>query len=144
MYTFNLIDKTGIIETVVFPNVVSAYEEKIKNDRVVVVVGTLDEDIETEEIKLIAEEIYDPTDFVKSESNFIRIVMSEKIINNGIVNELYELIKEKHSPGGKDLLIDIVGEDYIATIQASPRFRVNLDSEFIERLHKLPGVKVLP
>ncbi len=143
MYIFNLIDKTGMIETVVFPNVVSAYEDKIKNDKVVVVVGTIDEDIETEEIKLIAEEIYDPTEFVDSESNFIRIVMSEKIIKNGIVNKLYEFLKENHSPKGKDILIDIVGEDYIATIQASPKFRVELNGELVEKLHKFPGVKVL-
>ncbi len=143
MYIFNLIDKTGMIETVVFPNVVSAYEDKIKNDKVVVVVGTIDEDIETEEIKLIAEEIYDPTEFVDSESNFIRIVMSEKIINNGIVNKLHEFLKENHSPKGKDILIDIVGEDYIATIQASPKFRVELSGELLEKLHKIPGVKVL-
>ncbi len=143
MYTFNLIDKTGIIETIVFPNIVSQHEEKIRNDRVVVVVGTIDEDIETEEIKFIADDIYEPTEFVEIENGSIRIIISERIVMNGIVKKLYELIRSYHSPSGKDLFFEVVGSDYKAVIQASPKFRLRIDSEFIEKVEKLPGVKLL-
>ena len=143
IYFFNLMDKTGIVESVVFPNVVCQYEDKIENDRVIVAVGTIDEDMETEEIKFVIDEIYDPTEFIKLDNNYVKIVIKESAIKNGVIEKIYKLIKDNKNKKGKDIMFEIIGEDYRALLQASPEYRIQINAELIEKMERFPGIKVL-
>jgi DNA polymerase-3 subunit alpha len=69
---FNLIDKTGIGEVVLWSEIYEENKEKLKDDELVVVHGTLVEDQETETLKIIAKEIYSIEEFLSSKVKYVR------------------------------------------------------------------------
>jgi len=96
MAVFNLVDKTGLIECVVFPDTYEAVKGKLQEDAVVVVEGYLTTDIETEKKKFIVRRVYTPNDIEKN--IHIAIVLSEKHTNDAILSKLKEFIKKLSDP----------------------------------------------
>jgi DNA polymerase-3 subunit alpha len=76
---FNLIDKTGIGEVVLWSEIYEENKEKLKEDELVVVRGTLVEDQETESLKVVAKEIYSIEDFLSSKIKYVRIKIQREL-----------------------------------------------------------------
>ena len=142
MATFTLIDKTGLISAVAFPDSYERFRDKLKNDSVVVIKGQLDEDLEREETKLIVREVYLPAEFADSSTgNFVKVRMSFGDVRSGKAEAFREIVGKFHDPNGKQLLIDVYSNGYSCLLQADPSIRVGVSSEFIDSVREL-GLKV--
>ncbi len=142
MAVFNLIDKTGIIEVVVFPDAYEINKEKIKEDEVVVIKGIVDEDIETEDMKVIAEEVMKPEEFAK-EANMINLLISRDTVMNMDLEKLKKLLEEFKDKEGNQVLITVLGNDFKAILQLPPDFKVEVNPKLIERLEREFRVKTV-
>ncbi len=124
MAIFNLVDKTDIIEVVVFPDKYKSVENVIKEDEVIVVKGNLDIDIENENVKVSANDIYGINTFLGLYSNLI-IKLDDKKSKKDNLEKLKKIV-DKYIQLNKDdisrsqsLIIDIETKDYKAIIQTS-------------------------
>ncbi len=91
MALFNLIDKTGILECVVFPDTYEAVKHKLGEDRVVVVEGDLTTDAETENKKLIVRRVWEPGELERETE--IKIKLPAERINDNILEKLAQFLR---------------------------------------------------
>lgn len=141
MAIFNLLDKTGIGEVIVFPDLLSQEEDKIKEDNVIVGRFEVDKDEETEEVRLILKEVYTPEEFLRGENMNIRLVFLRELEENKL-EQLKSLIEQCKDGEGKELILDLRINGYRTLLQADPRIKVSVDIiKFKEELERL-GVKV--
>ncbi len=136
MAIFNLIDKTGIIEAVVFPDVYEENKEKIKEDSVVVLKGTVEEDLETESLKFVAREVFLPEEVSKNGNGYITLILKREDALNGKLEKLKEILEKYRDMDGLQVVFHIYGEDFRATLQPPPEYRINPSPEFINFLTK--------
>jgi DNA polymerase-3 subunit alpha len=141
MALFNLIDRTGLMETVVFPEVYEACREKIREDNVVVVKGWIEEDIETERVKLVAREVLSPEEHSGNGNGYLTLVMSREEVLKGRAQDLKRVLRDFLSEGGLQVLIQVQGPDFTALLKPPPEWRVKLTPELMARLEAL-GIKV--
>ncbi|WP_461830061.1 DNA polymerase III subunit alpha [Aquifex sp.] len=141
MATFNFVDRTGIIETVVFPGTYEEFKELVEEDRVVVIKGFVEEDLETETQKLVAQEIYTPEEFTRESIRSVRVFMRESEAINGVAEKLKEIVERYAEEDGYQLVLTILTGDKIVEVQASPKYAVGNLSEFIKEVEEL-GLKV--
>jgi len=142
MATFNFVDRSGIIETVVFPGVYEEFGELIEEDRVVVIKGFVEEDLETESLKFIAKEFYTPEEYARQERKKAFVVLSREKALNGELEKFRKLVEEFHDPEGWELVISVDLGEVVVDLLASPDYRVKLDQRFMERAEAL-GVRVM-
>ena len=141
MAVFNLIDRTGLIETVVFPDVYEASEDKVKEDNVVVVKGYVDEDVETERMKLVAREVLAPEDHAGNGNGYVTILIPREKVLEGGIEDLKVLIDRFRSEEGLQVLLHVSGPDFSALLKPPPDCRVSLSPEFLSSLEEL-GFKI--
>ncbi|GAB6065894.1 DNA polymerase III subunit alpha [Aquifex pyrophilus] len=141
MAVFNLVDKTGIIEAVLFPNRYEECKELIEEDRVVVVNGVVDEDLETETQKLVVDEVYTPEEFTRTESDTLKLFLTREQALN-LLEELRELLKSYADRNGKLVYLSLDLGDKIVDLMLSPDYSVKPSAELVEELEKR-NVKVL-
>jgi len=96
MAVFNLIDKTGIIECVAFPDTYALCKDKLGEDRVVVVEGDLTVDAETETKKLIVRRVLTPEDLQREVQIYLTI--PAKWTEAGPMEKLERFIKKLADP----------------------------------------------
>jgi DNA polymerase III alpha subunit/intein/homing endonuclease len=96
MATFNLIDHTGLIECVIFPDTYEEYKSKLGEDKVVVLEGFVEIDPETEERKFIVRRVFEPEEL--QEDTTIKILLKEKEINDRNLNYLKKVLSEMSDP----------------------------------------------
>ncbi len=138
MAIFTIIDKTGLMEAVIFPEAYDNFRDKLKNDSVVVVKGILDEDLEREEIKLIVREVYFPQEFTESATGeYITLRMRRRDVQEGKAYKLRELVDKFFDPKGKQLLLELYVNGDFYRLQADPSLRVRLCSEFIDSVRAM-------
>jgi DNA polymerase-3 subunit alpha len=142
MAVFNLIDKTGIVETVIFPDLYQQYREIIKPDRVVVLRGMKDEDIETESVKFVAREVFLPEEFVREGNGYLTIVMRDLQVRDDKLEELKSLLTRFTDEEGLQVVIKITGDGYRSILQLPPDYRVSPSSELINSLQNKLKLKV--
>ncbi|HID79675.1 MAG TPA: DNA polymerase III subunit alpha [Aquifex aeolicus] len=96
MALFNLIDKTGLVECVIFPQTYEVLKDKVQEDAVVVVEGTLVTDFETDKRKLMVKKILIPEDVEKR----LKIVLRfpEKVINGQFLEKLKKFLRRLSDP----------------------------------------------
>ncbi|MFN3598965.1 MAG: DNA polymerase III subunit alpha [Aquificaceae bacterium] len=141
MAVFNLVDKTGMGEVVVFPEVLSQNEEKIKEDKVIVGRFEVDKDEETEEVSLLLKEVYIPEEFLRSENMNIRLVFTKEIEEESL-RRVRSFIDQFLDEEGKELILDLRINGYRTLMQADPRIKISMDIvKLKEELEKL-GVRV--
>jgi DNA polymerase-3 subunit alpha len=92
MAIFNLIDKTGLIECVVFPEVYNAIKDKLEENSVLVITGDVVTDMETEKRKLIVKTVSKPEEFVKNSK--IEILLKEDQATDERLKLLAGFLKE--------------------------------------------------
>jgi len=96
MALFNLIDKTGIVECVVFPETYESLKDKLQEDGVVVVEGDLVTDFETEKKKLVVRRILLPEEVERE----LKVVFKfhEGLIKDGFLEKLRNFLKRLSDP----------------------------------------------
>ncbi len=138
MAVFNLIDKSAIAEVVVFPDLYEREKEKVQEDTVLVLTCVVDEDLETEEVKLVAEDIHKPEDFVKNGK--LKIIFKKEDVMNGKALKLKRFLERFKGKEGVDIIFEIVGEDFTAQLQPPSDIKLPPSPEvmnFIKRRLKL-------
>ncbi len=134
MAIFNLIDKSGIVEVVAFPDVYEEFGEKIKEDKVVVVKGQIDEDMETESLKVIAREFFLPEEISKNGNGYFTIRIRREDALNGKLEALKKLLEKFRDEEGVQVVFHVVGRDFKAVLQPPPDLKVNPSPELMEIL----------
>ena len=122
MAVFNLIDKTDIVEVVVFPDRYSTIQQIIKEDEVVIIRGFIDIDMENESMKMIAVDVFSVDSFLNSYSSII-IKLNGNIMNREYLENLKNMLtnyvpKDKEDVvKSQNVIFDIETESYKAMIQ---------------------------
>jgi len=142
MATFNLVDKTGIIECVVFPGVYEEFKELMEEDRVVALKGFLDEDLETENVKFVVKEIYSPEVYTKEVKDTLYILLSREQAENEVAEKLKELLERNKAEDGYSLILTVDLGEYLVDLALPQDVKLKADRKVIEEIQKL-GVKVL-
>jgi len=96
MAVFNLVDKTGLIECVVFPDTYEAVKDKLSEDKVVVVEGDLTTDVETEKKKLVVRRVLTPQEVEKEVRVLIKL--RENLIEDRFLEKLRNFLKKLSDP----------------------------------------------
>jgi len=138
MAIFNLIDKTDLIEVVVFPDRYATAKDFIQEDNVVLIKGTLDIDIENENLKIVANEVYS-IDSLLNHYSTIMIKFDEERAKNGLLDKLKSVLDNyKPKSDESDMLktqsvvLELEGKSYKALIQTSKE--VVLSKNLIDEL----------
>ncbi|RUM27846.1 MAG: DNA polymerase III subunit alpha [Aquifex sp.] len=142
MAVFNLLDRTGIIECVVFPGVYEESKDLIEEDKVVVIKGFLDEDLETENVKFVVKEVHSPEEFAKETRNTLYIFLKREQAINGVAERLKELIDKNRVEDGYTLVLTIDLGDYFVDLALPQDMKLKADRKVIEEIENL-GVKVV-
>lgn len=138
---FNLVDKTGMAEVIVFPDTLEEYKEIIREDQVIVGKFDVDKDEEKEEVKLILREAYTPEEFLRSEKMSIKLVITKELEEEGL-ERLRSLLEECRDKEGKEIIIELRINGYRTVLQADPRIRVGMEIvRFKEELERM-GVRL--
>jgi len=139
MAIFNLVDKTDIVEVVVFPDRYTSSESIIKEDEVVVVKGILDIDIENENLKIVANDLYS-IDSLLNQYNTLTLKIDEEKAKNGFLEKLKSML-DKYTPKANEdvmksqkVVLDLDVSSYRAIVQTSKD--VVLSKTLIEELSK--------
>ena len=143
MAVFNLIDRTGIVEVVVFPDSYEEFREKLREDRVVVLNGYTDEDLETESVKFIAQEVLLPEEVSRNGNGYITLILKREDAVNGKMEKLKELLDKFKNPEGMQVVFEIKGKDFRAVLQPPPEYRVNPSPELINFLTEKMKIRVV-
>ncbi len=142
MAVFNLIDRTGVVEVVVFPDTYEENREKLKEDRVVVCTGTVEEDLETETAKLIAREITLPEETARNGGNYMTIHLRREDTFNGKLEKLRELLDRFRDEEGLQIILHVQGKEFSALLHPPPDYRVKPSSELVEIITSRLRMKV--
>ncbi len=142
MAIFNLIDKSGIVEVIAFPDTYEEFKEKLKEDAVILVKGYIDEDLETESTKVILQEVFLPEEASKNGNGYITLILREGDANNGKLEKLKELLDRFLDQEGLQLVLEVRSKDYRAVLQTPPDYRINPSVELIDVLTNRLKVKV--
>jgi DNA polymerase-3 subunit alpha len=134
---FNLIDKTGIGEVVLWSEIYEENKERLKDDELVVVHGTLVEDQETETLKIIAKEIYSIEEFLSSKVKYVRIKIQRELTDKEL-ESLHRTVSQCLSEKGAELLIECRLNGKTVLMQADPRYRLEPKTELYNLLRDLP------
>ncbi len=134
MAVFNLIDKSGIVEAVAFPDVYETYEERIKEDAVAVVRGYIEEDTETESLKLVVREVFLPEEVSRNGNSFLTILLREEDTRNGKLEKLKSLLDRHLDPDGLQLVLELRGKDFRALLKTPPTYRIAPSAELINTI----------
>jgi len=138
-WLFNLVDKTDIVEVVVFPDRYASSEGIIKEDEVVVVKGVLDIDIENENLKIVANDLYS-IDSLLNQYNTLTLKIDEEKAKNGFLEKLKSML-DKYTPKTNEdvmktqkVVLELDVSSYRAIVQTSKD--VVLSKTLIEELSK--------
>ena len=142
MAIFNLIDKTGLIESVLFPDVYEQFRDIVQQDRVIVVRGIRDEDVETDSIKLVGKEVLDPEKAVKEAGRYLTILLKSNQVKEERLNALREALVRFHDPNGLEVIIKVSGEDFKSTLSLPPEYKVRPSANLINHLNAKLRIKV--
>ena len=134
MAVFNLIDRTSLMETVAFPEVYETFREKIREDNVVVIKGWIDEDLETEKVKIVTKEVLLPEEFSHNGNGYVTVILTKEDVLEGKGERLRDLLKDFRSEEGLQVLIQVVGPDFAAILKPPPEYRVRISPEFMSRV----------
>ncbi len=137
---FNLVDKTGIAQVLVFPELYAQNRELVKEDALIVGRFEVDFDEETEELSLLAKEIYSIEDFLRSESMKARLVFTRELSEEELA-ELKRLLEDCYDDEGKELELELRINGYRTVLLADPRIKVG--PELLKRSQRLKELGLL-
>ncbi|NPB06213.1 MAG: DNA polymerase III subunit alpha [Aquificae bacterium] len=137
MASFRLLDRTASLEAVVFPSVYEEYGELIKEDAVLVMRVSVQEDAETEDLKLVVREVYEPHEFKRRERGRALLRIRREQVREELLRELKELFKSRYDPQGYELVIAVELDEEVVELQSSPDYTFRYEPELEKRLRAL-------
>ncbi|MDD5748303.1 MAG: DNA polymerase III subunit alpha [Actinomycetota bacterium] len=137
--TFTLEDFSGSIEAVVFYSKYEKFQEKIKNDAIVIVKGRLD--LKGDSKKIIADEIM-PLSRKSNKPSRIEIVVETENFTEELTAHIKEILIDHPGVTPVRLVIHQNGKA-ISTVKLGELYSVDTESDVIARLKALLGTKAL-
>ncbi len=135
--TFNLEDKTGTIEIIVWPEAYQKYEMLIASDEPLCVSGHLE--VSEERCQIIADDIGALAAAREKAVRELRLRLPENALTLERAHELARML-EAH-PGSCATWIDVMADAYVASVRL-PRFRVAASEQLIDAVERLFGSSV--
>ncbi|MCS7083776.1 MAG: DNA polymerase III subunit alpha [Aquificaceae bacterium] len=144
MATFDLIDKTGIAEVVAFPQIYEECVDILKEGHLIAGKFSLENDDESEDVKLVLRSASSMEDFISNGNLKIRLIIPRELSIDEL-KALKSLIYEYNDPEGLDLQIEITHKNGKTLMQAGPEFKTKPSKELLEKLRAMRlKVKLLP
>lgn len=141
MAIFTLMDKTGMSQVIAYPDVYGENQEKLKEDNIVVLKCSVDFDEESEEVTLVAKEVYTVDEFIKREDYPLKLIFRKPIPKENLMR-LREIIAEHSHEDGVDVLLEIRLNGSYVLMQANPIYKVRVSKRLIDSIKEL-GVDVI-
>jgi len=135
--TFNLEDKSGTIEVIVWPEAYRKYETMIASDEPICVGGLLE--VSEERCQIIADDIASLAAVRQQAVREIRLRLDEAALTAERAHELARML-ESH-PGSCTASIEVMAEGYVASVRL-PRFRVAASETLVDAVEELFGDRV--
>ncbi|MGH7894783.1 MAG: OB-fold nucleic acid binding domain-containing protein, partial [Candidatus Binatia bacterium] len=135
--TFNLEDKSGTIEVIVWPEAYRKYEALITSDEPLCVSGTLE--VSEERCQIIADEIGALAAARDLTVREIRLRLGEAALTAERARALARTL-EAH-PGSCTASIEVLADGYVASVKL-PRFRVAPSEKLVDAVERLFGAPV--
>jgi len=142
MAIFNLIDKSGVVEVVLFPEAYEESRDKLKEDRVVLCRGVVEEDVETENLKLLAREVLLPEEVARNGGSYLTVYIRREDTFNGRLEKLREILERFRDREGRQVILHLQGKDFVAVLHPSPDYRVNPTPQLLDLLTSHLGLRV--
>jgi DNA polymerase-3 subunit alpha len=135
--TFNLEDKSGTIEVIVWPEAYRKYEPLITSDEPLCVGGVLE--VSEERSQIIADEIGALAALRDQAIREVRLRLGEAALTVERARELARML-EAH-PGSCPASIEVLADGYVASVRL-PRFRVAPSDRLVAAVDRLFGAPV--
>ena len=135
--TFNLEDKSGTIEVIVWPEAYRKYEAVIASDEPLCVGGLLE--VSEERCQIIADEIGALATVRQQSVRELRLRLDEAALTAERAAELARMLEEH--PGNCTASIEVMADAYVASVRL-PRFRVAASERLVDAVEQLFGGRV--
>jgi DNA polymerase-3 subunit alpha len=135
--TFNLEDKTGTIEVIMWPEAYRKYEAVIASDEPLCVGGMLE--VSEERCQIIADDIAALAAVRQQAVREIRLRLDEAALTAERAHELARML-DAH-PGSCTASIEVLADAYVASVRL-PRFRVAASETLVDAVEELFGDRV--
>ena len=129
--TFNLEDKSGTIEVIVWPEAYRKYEARIASDEPIYVAGKLE--VGEDRCQIIADEVGALADMRFKNAKEVCLVFQE-----GLTAERAEALSralEAH-PGTRTVTLQVMDEGIVANVRL-PRFKVSPNEKLADAIERL-------
>jgi DNA polymerase-3 subunit alpha len=135
--TFNLEDKSGTIEVIIWPEAYRKFETMIASDEPICVGGMLE--VSEERSQIIADDIAALAAVRQQAVREIRLRLDEAALTAERAHELARML-ESH-PGSCTASIEVMADGYVASVRL-PRFRVAASETLVDAVEELFGDRV--
>ncbi|MEN3033542.1 MAG: DNA polymerase III subunit alpha [Aquificaceae bacterium] len=136
MAVFNLIDKTGIAQVVVFPQVYEECVDILKEGNLITGRFSLDRDDESEDLKLVLRSASSIEEFLKKGNLKLHLCIPRELSIEEL-KSLRSLIKQHADPEGLELQIEIFHKNGKTLMLAGSAFRPKPSKELLETLRAM-------
>ena len=135
--TFNLEDKTGMIEVIVWPEAYLKYESLVTSDEPICVAGKLE--VSEERCQIIADDVLSLAALRERSVREVRLRIGEGTLTAERALALDEMLKAH--PGDVPASIEVMADGFVANVKLS-RHRVAPTEKLIDAVEKLFGERV--
>ncbi len=135
--TFNLEDKSGTIEVLVWPEAYRKYEALIASDEPLCIGGMLE--VSEERCQIIADEVGALAAVRQQAVRELRLRLDEAALTAERAAALARMLEEH--PGNCTASIEVLAEGYVASVRL-PRYRVAVSDRLVDAVEQLFGGRV--
>ncbi len=135
--TFNLEDKSGTIEVLVWPEAYRKYEALIASDEPLCIGGMLE--VSEERCQIIADEVGALATVRQQAVRELRLRLDEAALTAERAAALARMLEEH--PGNCTASIEVLAEGYVASVRL-PRYRVAVSDRLVDAVEQLFGGRV--
>lgn len=130
-------DKSSRTDIVLYSKEAERYQDLLIKDKVIVVVGKVSEDRFTNGLRIQANHIMDMLEAKIAKTNSIRIILTQALLQNGVLLENLAHVLSEYTPGNCDVLLEYATDNGRAIIAPDKKWRVTLTQRLLDRLYLL-------
>jgi len=130
-------DKSDRTDIVLYSKEAERYQDLLIKDKVIVVVGKVSEDRFTNGLRIQANHIMDMLEAKIAKTKSIRIILTQALLQNGVLLENLAHVLSEYTPGNCDVLLEYATGDGRAIIAPDKKWRVTLTQRLLDRLYLL-------
>jgi len=125
-------DVSSDCELTVFPKEFERFKEILREGSIVIAKGRLER---ITPFKILLSELYLIKDYFDSSTTSVFISISESVIKEEILSRLMNIFKENQ--GNYQVFFELAVEDKLIRISLSPRFKIDLNEEVLEKIFSI-------